>query len=230
MRNSYKILLCISLFVIALTVVATKDYPAFSEMQVKAKDVDNCNKENATLTKKLDDRQRAQDEKQTLEGQIQSLRGSVPRSPELDLLVLDLERLCQSCDLDLVGVENLGSDALLQIKNADEQKAKESAGLLAIGAKSLPKLAPSPAVKVETIDQTSLRNLPKQVFVTGSYDNFIRLMRKLENYQRVIGINNVSVALPSADNELKAQAADKANRLKVTQPMMSFVMTIYYLP
>jgi hypothetical protein len=55
-------------------------------------------------------------------------------------------------------------------------------------------------------------------------------MRKLENYQRVIGINNVSVALPSADNELKAQAADKANRLKVTQPMMSFVMTIYYLP
>src|ERR1700678_3040341 len=131
MRNSYKILLCISLFVIALTVVATKDYPAFSEMQVKAKDVDNCNKENATLTKKLDDRQRAQDEKQTLEGQIQSLRGSVPRSPELDLLVLDLERLCQSCDLDLVGVENLGSDALLQIKNADEQKAKESAGLLA---------------------------------------------------------------------------------------------------
>jgi hypothetical protein len=154
----------------------------------------------------------------------------VPRRPELDLLVLDLERLCLSCDLDLVGVENLGSDALLQIKNADEQKAKESAGLLAIGAKSLPKLAPSPAVKVETIDQTSLRNLPKQVFVTGSYDNFIRLMRKLENYQRVIGINNVSVALPSADNELKAQAADKANRLKVTQPMMSFVMTIYYLP
>jgi Tfp pilus assembly protein PilO len=230
MRNSYKILLCVSLFVIALTIAATKDYPAFSEMQLKAKDVGNSTKENATLVKKLDERQRAEREKQTLESQIQSLRGSVPKSPELDLLVLDLEKLCQSCDLDLVGVENLGSDALLQIKNANDQKAKESAGLLAMGSKTLPKLVPSPASKVETTDQTSLKNLPKQVFVTGSYDNFIRLMRKLESYQRVIGINNVSVALPSADNESKAQAADKANRLKVTQPMMSFVMTIYYLP
>jgi Tfp pilus assembly protein PilO len=230
MRNSYKILLCVSLFVIALTILATKDYPAFSEMQFKAKDVGNSTKENATLLKKLDERQRAEQEKQTLESQIQSLRGSVPKSPELDLLVLDLEKLCQSCDLDLVGVENLGSDALLQIKNANDQKAKESGGLLAIGSKVLPKPAPIPAAKIDTADQTSLKTLPKQVFVTGSYDNFIRLMRKLESYQRVIGINNVSVALPSADNESKAQAADKANRLKITQPMMSFVMTIYYLP
>jgi Tfp pilus assembly protein PilO len=230
MRNSYKILLCASMFVIALTVVATKDYPAFSEMQVKAKEIGTSIKENTTLLKKLDERQRAEQEKQTLESQIQSLRGSVPKSPELDLLVLDLEKLCQSCDLDLVGVENLGSDALLQIKNANDQKTKESAGLLAIGAKALPKLMPSPGNKVEAPDQTSLKSLPKQVFVTGSYDNFIRLMHKLESYQRVIGVSNVSVALPSADNESKAQAADKANRLKVTQPMMSFVMTIYYLP
>jgi len=230
MRNSYKILLCVSFFVIAVTILTTKDYPAFSELQLKAKEVGTSTQENAVLLKKLNERQRAEQEKQTLEGQIQSLRGSVPKRPELDLLVLDLEKLCQACDLDLVGVENLGSDALLQIKNADEHKAKESAGLLAIGSKALPKLVPPPIIKAETTDQTSLRNLPKQVFVTGSYNNFIRLMHKLENYQRVIGINNVSVALPSADNESKAQAAEKATRLKITQPMMSFVMTIYYLP
>ena len=229
MRTSYKIFLCVSLFVLALLVLATKVYPAFSELQAKVKENRDAATENASLLKKLDDRTRAQSENQSLESQIQSLRGSVPKSPELDLFVLDLEKLCQSCNLDLVGVENLGADALLQMKKADQPKSGE--GLLASGSKLLPKLGPSAAGKADATDQqTSLKTLPKEVYVTGSYDNFIALMRKLESYQRVIGINNVAVCLPSDHSESKAEAEDKAKRLKISQPMMSFVMTIYYLP
>ncbi len=230
MRNSYKILLCVAMVVLGLTVVATQVYPAFCEVQLKAKDVSDSIKENATLLKKLDDRTHAQSDHDKLEAQIQSLRGAVPKNPELDLLVLDLEKLCKTCNLDLIGVENLGSDAVNQIKTANEQRAKEAAVSAAADTKALPKPGVVPPIKIDTTDQTSLKNLPKQVFVTGSYDNLIRLMGKLENYQRVIGINNVSIALPSSDSEVRAQASEKANRLKINQPVMSFVMTIYYLP
>ena len=81
MRKSYQILSCAGLAALALALLGVKDYPAFSEMQLKAKELDQAKKQNSELLKKLDEKKRAQADHQTLEEQIQALRGSVPKSP-----------------------------------------------------------------------------------------------------------------------------------------------------
>ncbi len=232
MRTSYKILLCTVLFLFAAAISCFRVYPAFVEVEQKSADVKQRVDENRDLLKKLQDKKKTQEERNKLETQIQALRGSVPKSPELDLLVLDLEKLCHDCNLDLVGVENPDTEMLSQIKASEGEMQKlsnENAGKLSIGSKSLAKNEAASA-KAEATVQATLKELPKQVFVTGTYENFIKLLHKLENYQRIIGVSNVSVALPVQISGTRAAAAEKANRLKVNQTMMSFLMTVYYLP
>jgi Tfp pilus assembly protein PilO len=236
MGRNYKLLLCIGLFVGALMLAYFDVYPAFVESQAKAEDLKQRQASNDVLVKQLQKKHLAETEKARLESDIQLLHGAVPKTPEVDLLVLDLEKICNSCDLDLVGVENPEAEVLKQLHASEEQMQtliKENGNKLTLG--SHPVVKPdnkNTAVKKtdDTDKQPTLKQLPKTVFVTGSYDNFVKLMRKLENYQRVIGVKNVSIAMAGQNTDIKAPAFDKANKLKVTQPMMSFLMIVYYLP
>jgi Tfp pilus assembly protein PilO len=236
MGRNYKLLLCIGLFVGALMLAYFDVYPAFVESQGKAEDLKQRQASNDVLVKQLQKKHLAEAEKTRLESDIQLLHGAVPKSPELDLLVLDLEKICNSCDLDLVGVENPEPEVLKQLHASEEQMQtliKENGSKLTLGSHSLakPDNKNSAAKKLDEGDkQPALKQLPKTVFVTGSYDNFVKLMRKLENYRRVIGVKNVSIAMAGQTTDIKAPAFDKANKLKVTQPMMSFLMIVYYLP
>lgn len=237
MGRNYKILLCLGLFLGALMVGYFDVYPAFVDSQAKAVDLKQREESNQLLVKQLQKKHLAEAEKTKLESDIQLLHGAVPKSPELDLLVLDLEKICTSCDLDLVGVENPDAEVLKQLSASEEQVqslVKENGSKLTLGAHSIIKndnKAAAPAKKADEADkQPALKQLPKTVYVTGSYDNLVKLMRKLENYQRVIGIKNVSIAMTGQSTDVKAAAFEKASRLKVTQPMMSFLMIVYYLP
>jgi Tfp pilus assembly protein PilO len=216
-----------------ITLLCSYVYPTYREVEQKESDLRSRLSENQELVKKLEARKKTQNERAELESQIQSLRGAVPKDPALDLLVLDLEKLCRDCHLDLVSVERPDSEVLSHIKASEEQMQKmtdENAGKLSIGAKSLATNERNAKKLPVDTAQTTLKQLPKEVFVTGSYENFIMLMRKLERYQRVIGISDVSIALATQLSEAKAPAAEKANRLKLNQPVMSFLMTVYYLP
>jgi Tfp pilus assembly protein PilO len=236
MGRNYKLLLCIGLFVGALLLAYFDVYPTFVEDQAKSEDLKQRQASNDVLVKQLQKKHLAEVEKTRLETDIQLLHGAVPKSPELDLLVLDLEKICNSCDLDLVGVENPEPEVLKQLHASEEQMQsliKENGSKLTLGSRSLIKPDNKNASLKKTDDndkQPALKQLPKTVFVTGSYENFVKLMRKLENYQRVIGIKNVSIAMAGQTTDIKAPAFDKANKLKVTQPMMSFLMIVYYLP
>ena len=164
----------------------------------------------------------------------------MPKTPEVDLLVLDLEKICGSCDLDLVGVENPDAELLKKLSASDEEMQtliKDNRNKLAPGINAMVKPATNAVASVaggkkadDASKQPVLKQLPKTVFVTGSYDNFVKLMHKLENYQRVIGIKNVSIAMAGQTSDIKAAAFEKANKLKVSQPMMAFSMIVYYLP
>jgi Tfp pilus assembly protein PilO len=234
MGRNYKLLLCIGLFVGALMLAYFDVYPAFVESQGKAEDLKQRQASNDVLVKQLQKKHLAEADKARLESDIQLLHGAVPKSPELDLLVLDLEKICNSCELDLVGVENPEADVLKQLNASEEQMQtliKENGSKLASGSHAVAKPDNKTVKKVDDNDkQPTVKQLPKTVFVTGSYDNFVKLMRKLENYQRVIGVKNVSIAMAGQTTDIKAPALDKANKLKVTQPMMSFLMIVYYLP
>src|SRR5205823_2501335 len=93
-------------------------------------------------------------------------------------------------------------EKLKQMELIEQAELEESApsGKLALGAKNQPK-TPDPKAAKNGKDpaapvETGLSKLVMQVDVTGDYPNYINLVRKLEGYERVVGIDQVVVAVP----------------------------------
>lgn len=229
-----KVLLCVMVFVIAFAIVYSGAYPAYSEFQLRSNELKEKKQENQQYLNKLAARAKADLERQSLENQIRDLRKAVPKEPELDLVMLDLENMCRDSKVDLVGVENIDPEVLAKMQSADKAKADKNnnslnplkpfaAPFAQLGLKNDQKKDAS-----EIAEQSSFKQLSKQVYVTGDYDGFVKMMRRMETYERVIGFNNIVISVPSKD--VKDVAAAKAEKLKLKQPLMTFVMTIYYLP
>ena len=227
-----KVLLSIMTFVMAFAIAYAGIYPAFSELQLRTTDVKERRQENQQYVNKLLARAKADLDRRKLEEQILNLRKAVPKQPELDLVMLDLENMCRDSKVDLIGVENIDPDILAKMQA--KEKPKNSAN----GANLFkPLVAPLAMLNgksdqkkdaTDVAEQSSFKELSKEVYVTGDYDGFVRMMHKMETYQRVIGFNNIVISVPA--KEVKDASAVKAEKLKIKQPIMSFILTIYYLP
>lgn len=239
MKAQYKLALVVALFAGSAVLGATSVYPAFLEDQQKRSEVAARRADNDRLLGKLREKTQAEAERRTLETEISSLRGSVPKAPELDLFLIDLDKMCAESGVDLVAVENPEPETLKALDSSEEEvnrMLQESQGKL-IGSKSLEQKNDQQKPNnnnnnAQQEDQTALKKLIKEVYVTSDYDSIIKLMQKLERYQRVTGVKQVAIALPG-DNNSDGQpvpAAERAKKLGLHQPVMSFLMTLYYLP
>lgn len=220
-----RLLLIASLFIAAFAVFWWGVFPAFSEIEAHWKELKQAKFENQSLLRKLANEKQAEEQKLSLENQIRSLRGAVPKTAELDLFVLDLEEMCKACHLDLVAVEDPEGEVLRELKAAEEAVNEPTPSPQKTKAAK-----PNPAPRVPSKVNVALKSLTKQVFITGSYSSMIELMRKLEDYQRIIGISHLAVALPTGQDDERDPASERATRLKLNKPMMSFVTSVYYLP
>jgi len=226
-----KLLLCVMMFVIVFAIVCSAIYPAYNELQLRSNDLKDKRQENQRYVSKLAARSKAELEQRNLENQILELRKAVPKEPELDLVMLDLENMSKDSNVDLVGVENIDPELLARMQTAEKTKPDNNViNPFKPLAQPFAHLAGKPDQKKDTAiaEQSAFKQLTKQVYVTGDYDGFVKMMHKMETYQRVIGFNNILISVPS--KEVRDASAAKAEKLKLKQPLMSFLMTIYYLP
>jgi Tfp pilus assembly protein PilO len=81
-------------------------------------------------------------------------------------------------------------------------------------------------------DPLGIKNVERRVFVTGNYNQLVNFLKRMESYQRIVGIRNLIVAMPEdSDKEvLKTLASEKGKTLELDQPVMTFLMSVYYLP
>jgi hypothetical protein len=238
LKAQYKLALGLLPFLISGIFVSTSLYPNYLEDREKRGEVAAKKLENDTLLSRLGQKGKAESERKGLENQISALRGSVPKSPELDLFMLDLEKMCADSGVDLIAVEPPDAEALKTLDSSEEEVQRlvnESSGQgKLLGSKSLEK---KPAVltnnktTADQEDKTALKKLVKQVYVTGDYDGVVKLMRRLEHYERVTGVKQVCVAMGGEKNDgPTVPAAERGQRMGLNQPVMSFLMTLYYLP
>jgi hypothetical protein len=213
--------------------------PAYQEDQAKRAEVAEKKQQNDVLVIKLRDRKNIQNERKNLESDISNLRSAVPKTAELDLFMIDLEKMCAQSGVDLIAVETPEAETLRNL-DASEQ---EMNSLLDIttpkGTKPPPAKPPTTtaATTSGTTEQkdknpTAMKQLFKEVYVTSDYDGLIKLMHKLETYQRVTGVKQVTVTMPTEGTEggENITAAERGKKLGLHQPVMSFIMTLYYLP
>jgi Tfp pilus assembly protein PilO len=96
---------------------------------------------------------------------------------------------------------------------------------------SRPPQPASNAKPAEAPNPLGLKQVTKRLFVTGEYQDLIAFVKHLETYQRVISLKDLSVAIAASDNTAsKNAAAERAQKLKLTKPVMSFLLNVYYLP
>ncbi|MBX9880238.1 MAG: type 4a pilus biogenesis protein PilO [Candidatus Obscuribacterales bacterium] len=254
MQLREKILVCALPFALAAVMWFAVTSQAVTDWQAKDQELKDKSKEQVVLKSKITNLNKLKDDQKKLEVEIEALRASVPKAPDIDLLMIDVERMCQESGMDLVSVQPPGKDKLKEIAQEDkeqQQALEKSGGKLSLGGKNKSEAISGPdkdkdkakdkdkkdkkakgktkekPKEVLTPEQEAgLNTLLVQCSVTGDYPSFVELMKKLEAYQRVIGINQLEIDLPemSASDKKKMQV-ELNKKLDI-----SFLLTTYYLP
>ena len=230
-----KILFCLVPYLLAFILWFSLAGQAFSDWQDKDKQISEKSKEEVDLRTRLFQLTKLQKQKTQLLSDIEQLRSAVPKSPNLDILLIDLEKMCLSSGMDLVGVEKASEKKIADMtaSDAEDESNALTPGKVLAGGKNREGAKapvgkrgakPSPEkVKPSTPEEeVGLSKVVLDTQVIGDYPSLVELMKKLEAYQRVIAVNHISVQVPTKDSKV---SGDPANRLKI-----SFLITAYYLP
>lgn len=239
-------LLCVLLLLLSVLAGMYLGYPAYQQAQANAEEIKTAQGDLKVLQDKMAQIETEKKKQQSLEGQIESIRNAVPKEPGIDLVMIDLEKMCARADVHLVGVETPDASKL-QTLNASEQEmknlAKNPLAKTSIGSKSLKQnvgdndesnqvAKPATANAPGTTAQTKLleQNI-KQIYISGSFKGMEELLSELESYERVVEISQLAIGTPGKDNPaVRNPATDKAKKLELDQPLMTFLLKVYYLP
>ncbi|CAN5529666.1 hypothetical protein BH11CYA1_BH11CYA1_06050 [soil metagenome] len=218
------------------TILCAMTYPAYLDSEREHADLAAKKKECLEITLKSAERDRLDNLKHSLEGDINSLRNAVPKAPYLDLLVLDLERMASESKVNILSLEQPEKASGNSETNDLEEMMKPSkaAGQSKILPQVKPFISPAPMANgkvVEAPNPLGLKQVTKRLFVSGEYQDLIAFVKHLETYQRVISLKDLSVAIAASDNtQSKNAAGERAQKLKSVKPVMSFLLNVYYLP
>lgn len=227
MQTREKMIICAAGYLIAGALWFSVTSPALTDTATKTEDLNSKTKEHTDLKIKLSGLARLEKERQTLESEIDRLRGSVPKSPDIDILIIDLEKMCLDSGLDLVSIGEPDKEKLRAIEGADDAApAPKVSSVISGGGNKPPEPPKGPAAagakKPQEVVETGLVKKFLQVNAQGSYAGCVELLKKLEAYERVIAITQVDVGFATEGKDVKAP---DPNQLKI-----SFLMTAYYLP
>jgi Tfp pilus assembly protein PilO len=214
-----KILLCVMPFIIAIAVVFCLAVPQYNDYSDKNNSLESRKKEQQELQTKLADSAKVQKEKKDLEKAIASLRSAVPKTPDHEVLYIDLEKLCMDSGLELLAINKGSAVAKKEDKSAkgkEKEKEKDKSG----GAGG--------AVAGLVTDTLELK-------LCGSYKNLMTLVDKIEHYQRVVAISMIHMGAPAAGKgSVDVMADSDVNPGDNTgDPDFSHIkltLTTYYLP
>ncbi len=216
---------------LAIIVFATLLYPCITDESAKMIDLTQHRQQKEQLDVKLKDKARIEREKQALVSDIASLRNAVPKTANLDLLLIDIEKLAAQANVDLIAVETPSSEDLKESQKdmvalVEDLKGKPEK------AKVKPEKAPPAAAKPADVgNELGLKQIDREVYLTGNYASMVQFIRNIEAYERVMGVSHVVIAVPQKEPHGETdKATDKAKKLKLTQPVMSFLLSVYYLP
>lgn len=216
---------------LAILVFAMGVYPCINEESEKMVALAQHRQQKEQLDAKLKDKLKIDREKQALVADIASLRNAVPKSPNVDLLLIDLEKLANEAKVDLIGFETPGSEDVKETQKEMTEMLEDLKGKPQKPKAKETKPVPPVAKPADVGNELGLKQIDKEVYVTGDYNSIVQFIRNIEAYERVMGVSHVVIALPrEGAKDENDKASERAKKLKLTQPVMCFLLSIYYLP
>lgn len=223
-------------FLIAGAVGFSLAYPAYNEYATKAITVEEKKTEVADLDTKLVNRNKVATEKRELDSTIITLRASVPKSPDLELLNLDIEKMALDSGLEIIAFKEADKDQkkragveepppgsnISQGKDKLAERVKSTvgvAGAAAAGAGAavagaagaaagVPAKPGDPPAKASVPPDAGLLKALLQVKLIGDYKGLMAFTHKLETYQRVVAISEIKSVIPKLVKDAKKGAAE----------------------
>lgn len=225
MSKREKVLVSILPFILAGALWNWITNPAIEEESERSDALDSKRQEYDLLKTKVRRLESLKAKKSRIEKEIEALRGIVPKSADLDILEMDLEKMCLDSRLELIAFQPPEKGKLKKTADETQQlidRRRRAADLL--GKKHQP--PKKEAVKRKGADvqrpESGLAEETMQVKVMGYYPGFIEFLRRLESYKRVIKISRITAELPPQFGKTRAHQSDLVD--------MSFLITAYYLP
>jgi hypothetical protein len=241
MNERTRLLLVLAPILISGTAAFSMNYPAYLDSQRLHEELKQKEDELKSLQDKLAERASVDQSHKTLESEIQNLRNEIPQAPYLDLLMLDVQRMADAADIDIIAVEKPdernsgGTETSVDAADLEVLEAglnKNQAGKnIALNLNKNTNQNKQIEPKAEERNSMGVKQMTRRLYLTGDYGKLIQFMKRLESYQRVLSVNQLSVAMaggPGLQN--KSPAGERAQKLKLKQPVMSFLLNIYYLP
>lgn len=227
-----KVMLAALPFLIAGAIIFCLLIPQINDFNDKNNLLENRKKDERELETKLADSKKVQKQKAELEAAINALRSSVPRSPDTEVLYIDLEKLCMDSGLELLSIGPPGAAA----KKEEENQAKQAANKLKAAIKGGGGGGGSSKPKAEPTGEGGLMRNTLELKLFGSYKNLMTLVDKLEHYQRVLAVTEVHMSVPPLSKTGKADYFNEGDIAAGEPPgnpdysHMNLVLTTYYLP
>lgn len=227
-------------FIIAGYVGFSLLQPALEECSTKDTTIGEKTKEKDDLDLKLTNASKVSAKKIQLEQEIDKLRGSVPKSPEIDLLTIDLERMCKDAKMNMVGILAPKTDGSAPKPVTAEEKSsylkKKQDKLKNVLKGNDAGGGAAGAVATAEDNANELSQTSKQFIVTGDFNGLQKLCHELETYQRVVRIDDIQFRLPKKDtgkDKVKIDDSPLTEGEDGGDPNLLFItmtLTTFYLP
>lgn len=239
-----KILLTAFPFIIAAYVGFSMLQPAMDDANSKENQVNEKQAENDKLEGQLKGSGKVKEKFNQLTAEIDALRASVPKSPDNDLLAIDLEKMCKDAGMNMVAFlpdkekdeasKSAADKAAAEDKSAGNLKAKQDRlkNMLKGGGAGSDADAAAAPIKAPSELSTGF----KKFIVTGDYAGLQKLVHEMETYQRVLKIDDIAFRLPKAANSkdrVKIDDTTPSEGEEGGDPRLLFItmsLTTYYLP
>ncbi|MBX9687673.1 MAG: hypothetical protein K2X27_13280 [Candidatus Obscuribacterales bacterium] len=233
-------------FIIAAYVGFSLLQPAIDESASKDTSLSEKRTEKETLDGKLAGLSKLNQQRDALMAEVKTLRQGFSKTPDVDLLNIDLERMCKETGMTMVGLEPSKEETEAKTAKLKEEEDKATLALKAKKDKLKSALAGgaaadagAPAEKKEKNDElvkVQLENSNKNFIVIGDYDGLEKLVNQMELYQRPLEISEITLGLPkkaAAKGKLKIEDGYPADGEPCGDPRLLFItmkINNYYIP
>jgi hypothetical protein len=229
MNFKIKILVAVAPILIGVTVGATMAYPAYQDYTAKQQQVEEKKTEEEGLATKLAGKSKLMKDKKLMEEALEKLRSSIPKEAEMELLNIDLERMCDESGVDLVSLRDADKEDFKKAGMEEMPTEQTSAQLLKNKIKGGAKTAGAASAQTgagaastgtggaaakgnaaaSAAPDTGLQKISLAVRCIGDYPSLMALVRKLETYQRVVAITSLKTSVPKKETNKETKGKGK---------------------
>ncbi len=210
--------------------------PALDESGAKDKAIEEKRVERDGYDTKIKAGSQVSAKQNQLNKEIAALRDSVPKAPDIDLLTIDLEKMCKDAGMNMVAIQGPKSDGNTPAPKAVESTTTKKQDKLKNLLKGNATDSSASTAAANTGGKGELEQSTKQLIVTGDFNGLEKLVHELETYQRVVKIDNINFHLskkPTGKDKVKIDDQTPSEGDEVGNPDLMFItldITTYYLP